>query len=325
MGIFRLNHAVLFVRDLDESVRFYSDVLGFRRIDMTPEGFAGAAFLQAPGSTNDHDLGLFEIGAGRRARRSPAGRPSASTTWPGRSTPSTSSRPRPGASPRPTRWSARPTTAPPRASTAATPAAWSSRSSGSSPPTCWTTRRARPASASAGSTWPRRRRGTAARRTAASASRCRSRDRASPAAPDASAPGSRGSWPPPGCRSASWSAPRRARRNCPAPRSPAPSTATGWPPRPRSTASTCCSWSPPARRRTGCRPHRMFVDAAAAAGVRHVVYTSFAGAAPDCTFTLGRDHWATEEHLRASGMSLDVPAGQLLPRLRAATSPARTA
>jgi len=63
MGIFRLNHAVLFVRDLDESVRFYSDVLGFRRIDMTPEGFAGAAFLQAPGSTNDHDLGLFEIGA----------------------------------------------------------------------------------------------------------------------------------------------------------------------------------------------------------------------------------------------------------------------
>ena len=49
--------------------------------------------------------------------------------------------------------------------------------------------------------------------------------------------------------------------------------------------------------------HRMFVDAAAAAGVRHVVYTSFAGAAPDCTFTLGRDHWATEEHLRASGMS----------------------
>src|SRR5689334_1089764 len=62
MGIFRLNHAVLFVRDLDESVRFYGDVLGFRRVDMTPDGFAGAAFLQAPGSTNDHDLGLFELG-----------------------------------------------------------------------------------------------------------------------------------------------------------------------------------------------------------------------------------------------------------------------
>ncbi len=48
--------------------------------------------------------------------------------------------------------------------------------------------------------------------------------------------------------------------------------------------------------------HRTFVDAAAEAGVEQVVYTSFAGAAPDCTFTLGRDHWATEEHLRASGL-----------------------
>jgi uncharacterized protein YbjT (DUF2867 family) len=49
--------------------------------------------------------------------------------------------------------------------------------------------------------------------------------------------------------------------------------------------------------------HRAFVAAAAAAGVRHVVYTSFQGAAPDCTFTLGRDHWATEEAIRASGMA----------------------
>ena len=63
MGITRLNHAVLFVRDVERSVAFYTDVLGFRRIDMTPEGFAGAAFLQAPGSTNDHDLGLFQIDA----------------------------------------------------------------------------------------------------------------------------------------------------------------------------------------------------------------------------------------------------------------------
>ena len=47
--------------------------------------------------------------------------------------------------------------------------------------------------------------------------------------------------------------------------------------------------------------HRAFVDAAASAGVAHVVYTSFYGASPTCTFTLGRDHWATEEHLRASG------------------------
>lgn len=49
--------------------------------------------------------------------------------------------------------------------------------------------------------------------------------------------------------------------------------------------------------------HRTFIDSAAAAGVEHVVYTSFLGAAPDATFTLARDHWATEEHLRASGMA----------------------
>jgi catechol 2,3-dioxygenase-like lactoylglutathione lyase family enzyme len=61
--ITRLNHAVLYVRDVERSVAFYTDVLGFRRVEMTPEGFRGAAFLQAPGSTNDHDLGLFEIGS----------------------------------------------------------------------------------------------------------------------------------------------------------------------------------------------------------------------------------------------------------------------
>lgn len=46
--------------------------------------------------------------------------------------------------------------------------------------------------------------------------------------------------------------------------------------------------------------HRTFVAAAAAAGVRHVVYTSFLGAAEDATFTLGRDHWATEQAIRAT-------------------------
>src|SRR4051794_28723236 len=48
--------------------------------------------------------------------------------------------------------------------------------------------------------------------------------------------------------------------------------------------------------------HRSFVDAAAAAGVGQIVYTSFVGAAPDSVFTLARDHWATEEHVRASGV-----------------------
>lgn len=48
--------------------------------------------------------------------------------------------------------------------------------------------------------------------------------------------------------------------------------------------------------------HRAFIDAAAAAGVEQVVYTSFFGASPDATFTLARDHFATEEYLKASGM-----------------------
>jgi NAD(P)H dehydrogenase (quinone) len=50
------------------------------------------------------------------------------------------------------------------------------------------------------------------------------------------------------------------------------------------------------------RLHAGVVDAAVAAGVERVVYTSFFGAAPDCTFTFGRDHWHAEEHIRASGL-----------------------
>lgn len=49
--------------------------------------------------------------------------------------------------------------------------------------------------------------------------------------------------------------------------------------------------------------HRTVVGAAADAGVGHVVYTSFAGAAPDATFTLGRDHHDTEQAIRESGMA----------------------
>jgi catechol 2,3-dioxygenase-like lactoylglutathione lyase family enzyme len=62
MPITRLNHAVLFVRDVTASVDFYRDVLGFQPVGELG-GIPGAAFLQAPGSTNDHDLGLFEIGS----------------------------------------------------------------------------------------------------------------------------------------------------------------------------------------------------------------------------------------------------------------------
>ncbi|MFF3335231.1 SDR family oxidoreductase [Streptomyces sp. NPDC002888] len=49
--------------------------------------------------------------------------------------------------------------------------------------------------------------------------------------------------------------------------------------------------------------HKTFVDAAAEAGVRHLVYVSFFGAAPDAAFTLARDHFHTEEHIRASGLA----------------------
>jgi NAD(P)H dehydrogenase (quinone) len=49
--------------------------------------------------------------------------------------------------------------------------------------------------------------------------------------------------------------------------------------------------------------HRTFIDAAVASGVRQIVYTSFLAAAPDSTFTLGRDHWATEQHIRSSGVN----------------------
>lgn len=49
--------------------------------------------------------------------------------------------------------------------------------------------------------------------------------------------------------------------------------------------------------------HEVFVDAAAAAGVKHIVYTSFLGAKPDATFTLARDRWYTEQHIRESGIA----------------------
>jgi catechol-2,3-dioxygenase len=58
MAVRRLNHAVLYVRDVPRSVAFYEEALGFTALSQSP----GAAFLRASGSTNDHDLGLFAIG-----------------------------------------------------------------------------------------------------------------------------------------------------------------------------------------------------------------------------------------------------------------------
>ena len=91
MGIHRLNHAVLFVGDLDRSVTFYPQVLGFRVVAMTPDGF------RAPPSCRRRTRPTTTTWAcsrwpGRRADgRRPLAR-SGSTTWPGRSTRSTRSR-----------------------------------------------------------------------------------------------------------------------------------------------------------------------------------------------------------------------------------------
>src|SRR5215469_17195216 len=62
MAVRRLNHAVLYVHGLQRTVDFYRATLGF---EVRMEIPGRAAFLRAPGSANDHDLGLFEIGTGR--------------------------------------------------------------------------------------------------------------------------------------------------------------------------------------------------------------------------------------------------------------------
>ena len=64
----RLNHGVLFVRDVARSVEFYRRAFGFELI--AGDGRT-AAFLRAAGSTNHHDLGLFAVGP--QAPRPPRG------------------------------------------------------------------------------------------------------------------------------------------------------------------------------------------------------------------------------------------------------------
>lgn len=60
MPVTRLNHAVLYVRDVQATRDFYEQVLDFRTLIWMP---GQAAFFQAPASTNDHDLGVFQIGS----------------------------------------------------------------------------------------------------------------------------------------------------------------------------------------------------------------------------------------------------------------------
>src|ERR1700759_5697154 len=61
MAVRRLNHAVLYVNGLAREVEFYTKTLGF---EVRLEVPGRAAFLRSPGSVNDHDLGLFDIGTG---------------------------------------------------------------------------------------------------------------------------------------------------------------------------------------------------------------------------------------------------------------------
>ena len=62
--LIRLNHAVLFVRDIHRAERFYCDVLGMDVVSRE-EGF-NAVFLRIPESGNHHDLGLFGLGEAAR-------------------------------------------------------------------------------------------------------------------------------------------------------------------------------------------------------------------------------------------------------------------
>jgi catechol-2,3-dioxygenase len=59
MGVTRVNHAVLYVRDAGRSAEFYERTLG---LEVANRMGAQAVFMRAAGSANDHDLGLFGIG-----------------------------------------------------------------------------------------------------------------------------------------------------------------------------------------------------------------------------------------------------------------------
>lgn len=63
-----LNHAVLFVSELNRAKTFYTEVLGFTGAIDEPN--MGAAFLRAPGSDNHHDLGLFQTPTSKPPRGS---------------------------------------------------------------------------------------------------------------------------------------------------------------------------------------------------------------------------------------------------------------
>lgn len=57
------------------------------------------------------------------------------------------------------------------------------------------------------------------------------------------------------------------------------------------------------------RQHESALNAALAAGVNRIVDSSFLAAAPDAAFTLARDHYATEEYIRARGIPFTFVRG----------------
>jgi catechol-2,3-dioxygenase len=65
MGIRRMNHAVLYVRDARRHQQFYADVLGFSTIVDDPDG--AYVFMRGPDSDNHHDIAFFTIGSGAEA------------------------------------------------------------------------------------------------------------------------------------------------------------------------------------------------------------------------------------------------------------------
>jgi catechol-2,3-dioxygenase len=53
-----LNHAVLFVSNVDRSADFYQKALGMKVVASRP---GAAAFMRAPGSDNHHDLAVMQV------------------------------------------------------------------------------------------------------------------------------------------------------------------------------------------------------------------------------------------------------------------------
>jgi catechol-2,3-dioxygenase len=58
--IIRLNHAVLYVSDVERSAAFYRRAFGFEEVDRLGDT---AVFLRAAGGENHHDLALMKPGA----------------------------------------------------------------------------------------------------------------------------------------------------------------------------------------------------------------------------------------------------------------------